>query len=114
LSLIFGIFYEKTLFFFAGNTQMIEVVQTAPGKFVTASGHAIKAAASPGGVKTIIRTAAGSPQVRYVRKRSNILYPSVNFYFILGLIFLYDFVRFREINLSRVAVALHNLLERPI
>lgn len=42
-----------------GNTQMIEVVQTAPGKFVTASGHSIKTATTPGagGVKTIIRTA---------------------------------------------------------
>ncbi len=38
---------------------MIEVVQTAPGKFVTASGHSIKTATAPGasGVKTIIRAA---------------------------------------------------------
>ncbi|ODN01291.1 Transcription factor Dp-1 [Orchesella cincta] len=43
----------------SGNTQMIEVVQTAPGKFVTASGHSIKTATTPGasGVKTIIRAA---------------------------------------------------------
>lgn len=47
-------------FVLTGNTQMIEVVQTAPGKFVTASGHAIKAAGTPGGVKTIIRTSSGT------------------------------------------------------
>lgn len=41
---------------------MIEVVQTAPGKFVTASGHSIKTATTPaaGGVKTIIRAAPSS------------------------------------------------------
>lgn len=41
---------------------MIEVVQTGPGKFVTASGHAIKTAtaAGSGGVKTIIRAAPSS------------------------------------------------------
>jgi len=40
---------------------MIEVVQTAPGKFVTASGHAIKTSTAAGGQKTIMR-AAPPPQ----------------------------------------------------
>jgi len=51
------------IIFLSGNTQMIEVVQTAPGKFVTASGHSIKTSTAAGGVKTIIRTATGAGQV---------------------------------------------------
>ena len=43
-----------------GNTQLIEVIQTAPGKFVTASGHSIKTSTAAGGVKTIIKAAPGS------------------------------------------------------
>jgi hypothetical protein len=39
------------------------VVQTAPGKFVTASGHAIKTSTAAGGIKTIIRTAPNFIQV---------------------------------------------------
>jgi len=39
----------------SGNTQLIEVIQTAPGKFMTASGHSIKTSTTPGGAKTIIR-----------------------------------------------------------
>lgn len=50
-------------FIIKGNTQMIEVVQTAPGKFVTASGHSIKTSTAAGGLKTIIRAATGNAQV---------------------------------------------------
>ncbi|CAG7818212.1 unnamed protein product, partial [Allacma fusca] len=47
----------------SGNTQVIEVVQTAPGKFVTASGLPIKTSTAAGGVKTIIRAAPNYVQV---------------------------------------------------
>ena len=42
---------------------MIEVVQTAPGKFVTATGLPIKTSTAAGGVKTIIRAAPNYVQV---------------------------------------------------
>ena len=48
-------------FFHLGNTQLIEVIQTGPGKFMTASGHSIKTSTAAGGTKTIIRTSATVP-----------------------------------------------------
>jgi len=56
---------------------MIEVVQTAPGKFVTASGHSIKASPSAGGVKTIIR-AAGTSQVMMMVNKITVSLSALN------------------------------------